>query len=218
MRREVDHAIAIPMSLVSRLAKATSKAEARRLDAKEQADFGLFAPALEEVVALTRDRARALGNALKLAPYDALIDEFSPGFLSAEIDQLFRAVSRRLPGLIRDAIELQAQRPPLPVRGKVGVARQRQLVNDVMKTLGFPVRSRAARRERPDLHRRVCRVTCASRRGSTRRIRSPASWACCTRRGRPCTTWVCPRPGAISRSAAIAAWRSTRASHCCSRC
>ena len=39
MRREVDHAIAIPMSLVSRLAKATSKAEARRLDAKEQADF-----------------------------------------------------------------------------------------------------------------------------------------------------------------------------------
>jgi carboxypeptidase Taq len=138
MRREVDHAIAIPMSLVSRLAKATSNAEARRLDAKEQGDFQVFAPALEEVVALTRDRARVLGNALKLEPYDALIDEFSPGFLSAEIDQLFRVVTRRLPGLIRDAIELQSQRPPLPVRGKVGVARQRSLVLDVMKTLGFP--------------------------------------------------------------------------------
>src|SRR5512145_2682433 len=32
MRRERDHAIATPLSLVSRLAKATSAAEARRLD------------------------------------------------------------------------------------------------------------------------------------------------------------------------------------------
>ncbi len=97
MRRERDHAIATPLSLVSRLAKATSRAEVRWIEAKEQADFSLFAPHLEEVVALTRDRAQVLSKALGLAPYDALIDEFSPGFLGAEIDQLFRVVARRLP-------------------------------------------------------------------------------------------------------------------------
>jgi carboxypeptidase Taq len=138
MRRERDHAIATPMSLVSRFAKATARAEVRWLEAKEQADFTVFAPHLEEVVALTRDRAQVLSKALGLAPYDALIDEFSPGFVSAEIDQLFRAVARRLPTLIRDAIELQATRAPLPLAGRVGPAKQRALALEVMKALGFP--------------------------------------------------------------------------------
>jgi carboxypeptidase Taq len=138
MRRARDHAIAMPQSLVSRLAKATARAEVRWLEAKEQANFSLFAPHLEEVVALTRDRAQVLSKALGLAPYDALIDEFSPGFLGAEIDQLFRAVSRRLPALIREAIELQAGKPPLPLTGRVTPAKQRALALEVMKALGFP--------------------------------------------------------------------------------
>jgi carboxypeptidase Taq len=138
MRRERDHSIATPLSLVSRLAKATSRAEVRWIEAKEQRTFALFAPHLEEVVALTRDRAQVLSKALGLAPYDALIDEFSPGFLGAEIDQLFRVVSRRLPSLIREAIELQSTRPPVPIAGRVGAARQRTLAIEVMKALGFP--------------------------------------------------------------------------------
>jgi carboxypeptidase Taq len=138
MRRARDHAIATPLSLVSRLAKATARAEVRWIEAKEQANFSLFAPHLEEVVALARDRAQVLSQALGLAPYDALIDEFSPGFLGAEIDQLFRAVSRRLPALIREAIELQAGKPPLPLTGRITPARQRALSLEVMKALGFP--------------------------------------------------------------------------------
>jgi carboxypeptidase Taq len=47
-------------------------------------------------------------------------------------------VSRRLPNLIRDAIELQAERPPLPITGKVSTAKQRSLAVDVMRALGFP--------------------------------------------------------------------------------
>ena len=138
MRRERDHAIATPSSLVSRLARATAVAEVRWLEAKQESNFALFAPHLEEVIALTRDKAQVLSQALGLSPYDALIDGFSPGFLSAEIEQLFRVVSRRLPSLIRDAIELQAERPPLPLTGKVSTAKQRSLAIDVMRALGFP--------------------------------------------------------------------------------
>ncbi len=138
MRRERDHAIATPLSLVTRLARATAIAEVRWLEAKQESNFALFAPHLEEVVALTRDKAQVLSQALGLAPYDALIDEFSPGFVCAEIDQLFNAVSRRLPQMIREAIELQAARPPLPVLGKVSVAKQRSLAVAVMRALGFP--------------------------------------------------------------------------------
>jgi len=116
MRRERDRAIATPISLVSRLARATAVAEVRWLEAKQESNFELFAPHLEEVVALTRDKAQVLSQALGIAPYDALIDGFSPGFPSAEIDKLFRALSRRLPELIHEAIELQAQHPALPLR------------------------------------------------------------------------------------------------------
>jgi carboxypeptidase Taq len=138
MRRERDHAIATPLSLITRLAKATSLAEVRWLEAKQQDSFVLFAPHLEEVVALTRDKAAVLSQALGLGPYDSLIDGFSPGFLSEHIDQLFRAAGRRLPNLIREAIDLQAARPPLPIAGKVGIAKQRSLAVDVMRRMGFP--------------------------------------------------------------------------------
>lgn len=138
MRRERDRAIAMPISLVTRLSRATAVAEVRWLEAKQENSFSLFAPHLEEVVALTRDKAQVLSQALGLAPYDALIDGFSPGFQSAEIDQLFRGLSRRLPELIHGAIELQSHRPPLPIAGKVSASKQRALAVEVMRALGFP--------------------------------------------------------------------------------
>src|SRR5688572_31606461 len=47
MRRQRDHAIATPQALVSRLAKATSRAEARWLEARQQNSYAVFAPHLE---------------------------------------------------------------------------------------------------------------------------------------------------------------------------
>src|SRR5882724_11356455 len=44
MRRQRDHAIATPASLVSRLTKAAARAEARWLEARQQGKFELFAP------------------------------------------------------------------------------------------------------------------------------------------------------------------------------
>ncbi len=138
MRRERDRAIATPSALVSRLARATAVAEVRWLEAKQENNFELFAPHLEEVVALSRDKAQILSQALGISPYDAMIDGFSPGFTSAEIDKLFRAISRRLPELIHEAIELQSRHAPLPLAGKVSPSKQRSLAIEVMRALGFP--------------------------------------------------------------------------------
>lgn len=137
MRREREHAIAMPQNLISRMAKATARAEVKWLEAKEKSDFKLFAPHLEEVTSLVRDKGHILGKALKLDPYDALVDEFSPGLTSAEIDVIFTALGRRLPSLIHEVIELQAARPPLEITGRFTVSRQRQLSLDLMRALGF---------------------------------------------------------------------------------
>jgi carboxypeptidase Taq len=138
MRRQRDHAIATPVSLISRLAKATSRAEAKWLEARREGKFEIFAPHLEEVVHLVRDKATLVSQALNLAPYDALVDEFSPGITTADIDAVFKALSRRLPSLIREVISLQEARGALPIQGKFATGKQRQLVIEVMKAFGFP--------------------------------------------------------------------------------
>ncbi len=138
MRREREHAIATPQNLISRLAKATSKAEVKWLEAKQKSDFSIFAPHLEEVVGLLRNKADLLGKALNLDPYDALADEFSPGLRSQEIDTIFTALGRRLPGLIQDAIDLQAANPPVEISGRFATSKQRALAIEVMKAIGFP--------------------------------------------------------------------------------
>lgn len=138
MRREREHAIATPQGLVSRLAKATARAEIKWIEARQKSDFSLFAPHLEEVVGLLRDKAALLGKALELDPYDALADEFSPGLRSAEIDAIFTTLGRRLPGLIHEVIDLQAAKPPLEITGRFSVSKQRQLATELMKALGFP--------------------------------------------------------------------------------
>jgi carboxypeptidase Taq len=138
MRRQRDHAIATPVALISRLTKAAARAEARWLEARQQGKFELFAPHLEEVVHLVRDKAALLGQALNLAPYDALVDEFSPGITTADIDAMFKALSRRLPSLIREAIALQETRVLPPLTGKFPPGKQKALILEVMKSMGFP--------------------------------------------------------------------------------
>ncbi|MGC2030583.1 MAG: carboxypeptidase M32 [Steroidobacteraceae bacterium] len=138
MRRQRDHAIATPPSLIARLAKATARAEVFWVEAKKANDFKLLAPHLDEVVHLVRDKAALLGQARGLAPYDALVDGFTPGISTADIDTIFKALSRKLPGLINEAIEVQAAHAPTPLAGKFTVARQRTLAVDVLKALGFP--------------------------------------------------------------------------------
>jgi carboxypeptidase Taq len=138
MRRERDHAIATPPSLVARLARATAKAEARWLEARERNDFKVLAPALDEVLRLTRNRAAMLGQHMGLDPYDALLDEYTPGSLSAEIDGWFATLAQRLPSLVADVLEAQESRPALPVSGRFPASKQRALCVEVMKALGFP--------------------------------------------------------------------------------
>ena len=138
MRRQRDHAIATPPSLVSRLARSVAKAQAKWREACDKNDFSVLAPALEEVVKLTRNRAAMLGQSLGLDPYDALADEFTPGLRSSEIGATFATLSRRLPTLVGEAIDVQLSRPVLTIPGRFSAAKQRALCIEVMKSLGFP--------------------------------------------------------------------------------
>ncbi len=138
MRRQRDHAIATPATLISRLAKATSLAEVRWFEARSNNNFAQFAPHLQEVVNLVRDKAALLGQAFNLSPYDALVEEFTPGLSSTDIEGLFKAYQRRLPMLIREAIAVQETHPVVAIQGRFAPGKQRAFITDVMKAFGFP--------------------------------------------------------------------------------
>ena len=166
---------------------------------------------------LVRDKAALLGQALNLPPYDALVDEFSPGVGTADIDAIFKALTRRLPGMISEALEAQQQRPLLPITGKFATGKQRGLVVEVMKALGFPFdRGRLDESEHPFTEGVAGDIRVTTRYDGDRSVHGPARRAA---RDRSCDVRPgdAARAGATSRWAAIAAWRWRKASRCCSR-
>ena len=54
---------------------------------------------------------------------------------SAEIDSMFKALGRRLPGLIREVLARQEQRPILPINGKFPAGKQRALAVESIKAV-----------------------------------------------------------------------------------
>lgn len=79
---------------VQKLSQTISKAFNAWQSARKANDFDVFAPALEEIVALKREEATLLGY--KVHPYDALMDEYEPGATVAMVDKLFEGVKSSL--------------------------------------------------------------------------------------------------------------------------
>lgn len=79
---------------VQKLSQTISKAFNAWQSARKTNDFNVFAPALEEIVALKREEAALLGY--EAHPYDALMDEYEPGATVAMVDKLFEGVKSSL--------------------------------------------------------------------------------------------------------------------------
>ncbi|NHN89389.1 carboxypeptidase M32 [Acetobacter conturbans] len=132
-------AVAVPGDLVEALSRAGSEAEMVWRQARKDSDFKALLPALQTVLDLTRESAAAVGEALNLSPYDALLDGFDPGMTQATITPIFDTLARELPSLIRDVLAAQAARPPV---GQVGqspfpIPAQEQLGLRMMRRVGF---------------------------------------------------------------------------------
>src|SRR5262249_18076268 len=90
IRRVYDRAVKLPKELVEELARVTTRAQQVWQEAKENNDFALFRPWLDQIVRLKRQEAQAVGY--KETPYDALLDEFEPGATTAEVTRTFAAL------------------------------------------------------------------------------------------------------------------------------
>lgn len=138
MRRAWRHATALNPDLVERLSRTRHHCEMVWRTARPADDYATFKPAFAEVLAAVREAMDAKAQAFGVAGYDALLDEYEPGASAERIDGLFAAIGEFLPGLIGDALERQASRPPvIEPDGHFPIDKQRALGLRFMKALGF---------------------------------------------------------------------------------
>lgn len=138
MRRRRRHAMAVPGDLVAALSQARSRSETAWRAARPANAFAAALPGLEEVLAVTRDIAAAKAEALGLAPYEALLDQYEPGATTAEIDRLFAEIEAFLPRLLDAALGRQRARGPVrDPEGPFPLDAQRRAARLLIGRLGF---------------------------------------------------------------------------------
>ncbi|MDA0229010.1 MAG: carboxypeptidase M32 [Proteobacteria bacterium] len=138
MRHRWAHANALPADLVAASSTAASTCELVWREARASNDFPAFQKAFEPLLGLIREKAEAKAAALGLAPYDALIDGYDPGFACAEIDVIFDDLAGFLPAFLAQVLDKQAhETAPLRPTGPFAVAQQRALSRTLMERIGF---------------------------------------------------------------------------------
>ncbi len=138
MRQAHTRATALPARLVEEHARASSACEKVWREARKKSDFSMVRPLLAEVVRLTREQAQALGPALGLAPYDALMDSHQRGIGVADVTPIFAAYEKFLAKALPEVLERQAREPaPVLPAAPFAVATQEALCRRIAERLGF---------------------------------------------------------------------------------
>ena len=133
-RRDFDLAVKVPEDLVVALAREASAGQRAWELARQDDDFAAFAPHLATLLALSLEKAAALGYATE--PYDALLDAFEPGETASSVAAVLAELRAATVPLVAAAREA-APPPDLPA-GPFPVAAQQALAKQVMAALGLP--------------------------------------------------------------------------------
>ncbi|WDR03756.1 carboxypeptidase M32 [Devosia algicola] len=140
-RRTYISATCLPTEFVERKTAATMRSEQLWRELRATGDWTSFLPALEGVVTLVREEAQMRAEALNLAPYDALMEQFDPGNRIAQIDPVFADLKSFLKSFVPEALAAQderlTKRPLKPLHGPFPIEHQRDLGLAAMRAVGF---------------------------------------------------------------------------------
>lgn len=130
VRRDADKARRVPNELVKAMTLAGNAGQEAWTKAREDDDFATFLPFLERNIALRVEYAACFDVA---EPYDALLDDFEPGMLTAEVRDVFGPLRQQLPGLIAAA----TAHSPGPLTGTFPIDGQRRALDNLLRRVGF---------------------------------------------------------------------------------
>jgi carboxypeptidase Taq len=134
IRRTFDKERRIPRRLAEEWARVTAMAQQSWAAARERNDYPSFAPWLDRVFALARERADAVGY--EGTRYDVLLDDYEPGMTTDRVAALFGQLQAELVPLVA-AVGGAATPPRVVLAREFPVDRQKLFVEAAAHTLGF---------------------------------------------------------------------------------
>jgi len=141
LRRQYTNLTCLPAEFVERQTMARMRSEQLWRDLRAKNDWTGFLPALEGVIALVREEAALRADALGLAPYDALMEQYDPGNRAADITPVFAELKAFLKDFLPHALAVQdarlAKHPLKPLSGSYAIEKQRELGLAMMAAVGF---------------------------------------------------------------------------------
>lgn len=137
MRRDYDLKTKLPTALVAELAKVGSQAQEVWKQARAKNDFPMFAPWLERMMNLSRQKAECYGVPRGGEIYDALLDEYEPGATAREIESIFTPLAERLSTLIQSLTAAGKHPSDACLKIKLPIPAQSELGHQALKAIGF---------------------------------------------------------------------------------
>ncbi len=135
LRREFDRATKLTVELVARESTATSLAKHAWAEARKHSDFPAFAPHLETLLGIAREKASLWGYTGE--PYDALLTGFERGASTAAVAALFDAMKPALRETAAKAVEKSAARKATLPAGPYPLEAQQRLNAQIAEAIGF---------------------------------------------------------------------------------
>lgn len=132
---QYQRATKLPLELVKRESETSSLAKAAWSEAREKNDFPTFAPHLEKLLQLAREKAEHWGY--EDEAYDALLAGYERGAKTKEVATLFDSIASDLAEIAATAVEKSASLPPAFLHGHCPIPAQQTLNHEVAESLGF---------------------------------------------------------------------------------
>lgn len=134
-RRQFDQSTKLPSALVAELSRQQALGQEAWLRARATNDYPSFAPIMERIFDLTRQKAEFLGYAEHV--YDALLDEYEYGVTHSDIARLFEDMKPKAVALTHAIAKSKKPVDSSPLFGDFPIDRQRELTLKMVQLVGF---------------------------------------------------------------------------------
>ena len=135
LRRKFDRATKLPVELVARDSRTNSLAKHAWSDARTRSDFTTFAPHLETLLGIAREKADRWGYSGE--PYDALLEGYERGTSTSAVADLFDEMRPALCETAARAVGKSLARAASLPPGPYSIEGQQQLNRRIAESIGF---------------------------------------------------------------------------------
>ena len=124
----------LPTEFITKLSQLVSESYEAWIRARKADDYSVFAPYLEKIVQMHREKAELIGYTGH--PYDALLDDYDQGLTTKELDRVFADVKIKLTAFVKK-LRTHAQPDTHLLDGPFDKAKQMELCRLIATDLGY---------------------------------------------------------------------------------